>query len=113
MSAGQGAVRRTRIVVATADPLTPRMAGPAIRAWQIATALAATHEVRLVTTSECSLTSPDVDVRRIAGPAIRGVSGSAVATAIRERRPRGRTATCSGVAGPALTACSSSSAAPD
>ncbi len=76
MSAGpaapwQGAVlpaaRRSRIAVATADPLTPRMAGPAIRAWQIATALAQDHDVRLVTTSECSLTSPDVDVRHLAG----------------------------------------------
>ncbi len=70
MSAGQGAVRparRSRIAVATADPLTPRMAGPAIRAWQIATALAEDHDVRLVTTSECSLTSPHVDVRRLTG----------------------------------------------
>ena len=63
------AARRSRIAVATADPLTPRMAGPAIRAWQIATALASDHDVRLVTTSECSLASPDVDVRRLAGPA--------------------------------------------
>jgi hypothetical protein len=45
------------------------MAGPAIRAWQIATALAQDHDVRLVTTSECSLTSPDVDVRHLAGMA--------------------------------------------
>jgi len=41
------------------------MAGPAIRAWQIASALAQDHEVRLVTTSECTLTSPDVDVRHL------------------------------------------------
>jgi glycosyltransferase involved in cell wall biosynthesis len=63
------AARRTRIAVATADPLTPRMAGPAIRAWQIAGALAQDHDVRLVTTSQCALTSPDVDVRRLEGPA--------------------------------------------
>ena len=56
---------RSRIVVATADTLKPQMAGPAIRAWQIAAALAADHDVRLVTTSDCLLTSPDFDVRRI------------------------------------------------
>ena len=56
---------RTRIVVATADTLKPQMAGPAIRAWQIAAALAEDHDVRLVTTSDCLLTSPDFDVRRI------------------------------------------------
>ena len=36
-----GARRRRRIVVATADTLTERMAGPAIRAWRIASELAA------------------------------------------------------------------------
>ena len=47
-----------RIVVATADTLTTRMAGPAIRAWQIATALAREHEVRLVTTGRCDVSPP-------------------------------------------------------
>jgi glycosyltransferase involved in cell wall biosynthesis len=61
------AARRSRIAVATADPLTPRMAGPAIRAWQIATALAQDSDVRLVTTSECSLTSPGLQVRQLRG----------------------------------------------
>lgn len=42
---------RRRVVVATADSLGSRMAGPAIRAWRIASALAAEHEVRLVTTT--------------------------------------------------------------
>ena len=65
-SSGAG---RARIVVATADPLGPQMAGPAIRAWQIASALAAEHEVRLVTTSDCSSSSPGFDVRRVAGKA--------------------------------------------
>ena len=56
---------RSRIAVATADTLKPQMAGPAIRAWQIASALAVDHDVRLITTSDCLLTSPDFDVRRI------------------------------------------------
>ncbi len=59
--------RRSRIVVATADTLKPQMAGPAIRAWQIASALCADHEVRLVTTSECRLSSPDFEVRHVDG----------------------------------------------
>jgi glycosyltransferase involved in cell wall biosynthesis len=44
-----------KIVVATPDTLTARMAGPGIRAWQIANALAAEHEVRLVTTTIADL----------------------------------------------------------
>ena len=59
------AVGRSRIAVATADTLKPQMAGPAIRAWEIASALAVDHEVRLVTTSECSITSTDFDVRTV------------------------------------------------
>ena len=55
-----------RIVVATADTLKEQMAGPAIRAWQIASALAVDHDVQLVTTSECELTSPDFVVRKVA-----------------------------------------------
>lgn len=57
--------RRRRIVVGTADTLTPQMAGPAIRAWQVATALAAEHEVQLVTTSDCRAASRDFVVRRV------------------------------------------------
>ena len=56
---------RRRIVVATCDALTPKMAGPAIRAWQIARALAHEHEVELVTTSLASLTHPDFRVRAV------------------------------------------------
>jgi glycosyltransferase involved in cell wall biosynthesis len=66
--------RALRVVVATADTLKPQMAGPAIRAWQIASALAAEHEVMLVTTSECTVSSTRFDVRRIADErAVRGV----------------------------------------
>ena len=56
---------RRRIVVATCDTLTPKMAGPAIRAWQIASALSVEHEVVLVSTSQATLTSPRFDVRRV------------------------------------------------
>jgi glycosyltransferase involved in cell wall biosynthesis len=57
--------RRQKVVVATADTLKPQMAGPAIRAWQIASALAVDHDVRLVTTSECMITSESFDVRQV------------------------------------------------
>src|SRR5687768_5471533 len=54
---GPGAVSaRRRIVVATPDTLTAKMAGPAIRAWHIATLLSAEHDVELVTTSHCDIT---------------------------------------------------------
>lgn len=54
----------SRILVVTPDVLAERMAGPAIRAWHIAAALAADsvdatplgHTVALVSTSRCSLT---------------------------------------------------------
>jgi GT2 family glycosyltransferase/glycosyltransferase involved in cell wall biosynthesis len=62
---------RRRILVVTGDNLTPRMAGPAIRAWQIALALCREHEVTLVSTVGCELTHPDfatgvVDPERMA-----------------------------------------------
>ncbi|WP_199433975.1 glycosyltransferase [Qaidamihabitans albus] len=40
---------RRKVLVLTGDAITERMAGPAIRAWNIAGALAAEHDVRLVT----------------------------------------------------------------
>lgn len=42
----------TRVLVITGDPIGARMAGPAIRSWNIATALARENEVTLVTTTE-------------------------------------------------------------
>jgi glycosyltransferase involved in cell wall biosynthesis len=42
----------TRVLVVTSDPIGPKMAGPAIRSWNIALVLSgAGHDVRLVTTS--------------------------------------------------------------
>ena len=42
-----------RIAVVTPEPLTRRMAGPAIRAWHMAEALGGEHEVELATTGAC------------------------------------------------------------
>lgn len=52
---------RRKIAIATGDSLTPRMAGPAIRAWQIALALSKEHDVRLVSTVKCELSHPDFE----------------------------------------------------
>ncbi|MFN2608178.1 MAG: glycosyltransferase [Acidimicrobiales bacterium] len=56
---------RRRIVVATCDAITARMAGPAIRAWQIAGALAAEHDVQLVTTGAATISDPRFGVRAV------------------------------------------------
>jgi GT2 family glycosyltransferase len=53
---------RRKIAIATGDSLTPRMAGPAIRAWQIALALSREHDVKLVSTVKAELTHPDFEV---------------------------------------------------
>ena len=50
--------RRHRVLVVTGDALSDRMAGPAIRAWNIAGALAAEQEVRLVSTNSCRFSEP-------------------------------------------------------
>lgn len=44
-------VTSPRILVVTGEPIAERMAGPAIRAWEIAKVLCRTHEVRLVSTA--------------------------------------------------------------
>lgn len=57
-----------RIVVATSEPLTGRMAGPAIRAWHMAEALALEHDVQLVTTAGCERSHPGFGVRQVTAP---------------------------------------------
>jgi glycosyltransferase involved in cell wall biosynthesis len=52
-------------VVATCDTLTAKMAGPAIRAWQIASALSVEHDVQLVTTSKADLDEDRFRVRSV------------------------------------------------
>lgn len=54
-----------RIVVATRDSLAPRMAGPGIRAWNIARELAAEHEVRLVSLTNAELTDPAFSIEQV------------------------------------------------
>jgi glycosyltransferase involved in cell wall biosynthesis len=56
---------RSRVVVATADALTERMAGPAIRAWRIALELSAEHEVKLVSTSRADITHDRFEIVQV------------------------------------------------
>ena len=56
---------RRRIVVATGEPVTAKMAGPAIRAWAIAEALSAEHDVQLVTLGACTVTHPRFRCRAV------------------------------------------------
>ena len=60
-----GPLRRRRIMVATADTLTERMAGPAIRAWRIASELAADHDVKLVSTSRADITHDAFEIGHV------------------------------------------------
>ena len=62
----EGFTERRHILIATGDTLAPQMAGPAIRAWQIACALCREHDVELVTTIECrDISHPDFRVRKV------------------------------------------------
>lgn len=54
---------RRRIVIATADTLTTRMAGPAIRAWNMAKVLGREHDVKLVTRGRCEVWHADFECR--------------------------------------------------
>jgi GT2 family glycosyltransferase/glycosyltransferase involved in cell wall biosynthesis len=45
----------SRVLVVTSDPLSAKMAGPAIRAFHIAQVLAAQSEVRLISTTWCTI----------------------------------------------------------
>lgn len=60
-----GATVRRRVLVVTLDTLAARMAGPAIRAWRIAAALSADHDVDLVTFARCELDPPGFRARAI------------------------------------------------
>ncbi|MBI9114770.1 glycosyltransferase [Sanguibacter sp. YZGR15] len=65
---------RSRILVVTGEPLLERMAGPAIRAWEIASALAGDHDVRLLSTAGAKVTSPDFEVMYQAGPKLEKIT---------------------------------------
>ena len=54
--------QRRHILIVTGDRLSKQMAGPAIRAWNIANALGHEHDVRLVSTNYADVTSPLFEV---------------------------------------------------
>ena len=58
-------IRPQRVLVATADTLSTRMAGPAIRAFHIADTLSKDFDVRLVSTTKCTLASPRFEARMV------------------------------------------------
>jgi GT2 family glycosyltransferase/glycosyltransferase involved in cell wall biosynthesis len=64
---------RRKIVIATGETLSARMAGPAIRAWAMADALAAEHDVELVTTGTCTITNPRFGMRSVGLAEMRGL----------------------------------------
>jgi glycosyltransferase involved in cell wall biosynthesis len=66
-------VSGVRIAVVTGDALGARMAGPAIRAWQVASALAAEHEVVLATLSTCEVSGDGFVARAVTGRQLRDV----------------------------------------
>lgn len=64
MTEGRGPGRR-KIAIATGDALTERLAGPGIRALNMALVLAGEHDVELVTTSTATLQVPGLTVRSV------------------------------------------------
>ncbi|HUQ40260.1 MAG TPA: glycosyltransferase [Acidimicrobiales bacterium] len=71
LGVGEAFSGRRRILVATGDTLTPRMAGPAIRAWQIACALSSEHDVELVTPGTCEVSHPRFRARSVTAGELR------------------------------------------
>ncbi|MCU1406735.1 MAG: glycosyl transferase [Glaciihabitans sp.] len=57
--------KRRRILVITGDALGVKMAGPAIRSWNIAKLLAKEHDVRLVSMSSASLRDDDMEISTV------------------------------------------------
>ncbi len=71
LGAPERAGLRRRIAVVTSDTLAERMAGPGIRAAQIARRLGAEHDVVLATTGRCELDVEGVEVRAVAERGLR------------------------------------------
>ena len=71
LGAPERAGARRRVAVVTADTLAPRMAGPGIRALEIARRLSAEHDVVLATTGRCDLASEAFEVRAVAERGLR------------------------------------------
>lgn len=57
--------QRRRVLVVTLDVLAPRMAGPAIRAWEISRALAVENDVRLSTFGRCDRAGEEFETLHI------------------------------------------------
>jgi GT2 family glycosyltransferase len=64
---------RRRIAIVTGEPLSAKMAGPAIRAWEIASALSLEHDVQLVTLGTCSVSDPRFTTAAVTGRELRKV----------------------------------------
>ena len=62
---------RHRILIVTGEPIADRLAGPAIRAWEIAKALAPEHDVRLVSTAGARRAGAGFSVEYAAGTGLR------------------------------------------
>ncbi|MCG2801478.1 MAG: glycosyltransferase [Cellulomonas sp.] len=65
---------RMRVLVVTGEPLATRMAGPAIRAREIAAALSPDHEVRLVSVRSAEITDPRFSVEHVRYNKLRAVT---------------------------------------
>ncbi len=63
--------QRRRVVVVTGDPLGVKMAGPAIRAWEIAKALSVEHDVVLATMGRCAVEPKGFEAKSVSGRDLR------------------------------------------
>jgi hypothetical protein len=70
-------VGRRKIVVVTGEVLTSRLAGPAIRAREMARSLARSHDVELISTDRCDLSEPGIVCRRADGGELAAIAGEA------------------------------------
>ncbi|MGQ0805179.1 MAG: glycosyltransferase [Actinomycetota bacterium] len=61
---------RRKVVVLTGDTVARKMAGPGIRAWNVAAALAREHDVVLASIQDCGLEAPDFEARHVDGRGI-------------------------------------------
>jgi GT2 family glycosyltransferase/glycosyltransferase involved in cell wall biosynthesis len=60
-----GATRRRRILIITGDPVGSKMAGPAIRAWNIAKVLSDEHDVRLLSMTSATASGEPFEIGQI------------------------------------------------
>ncbi len=63
--------RRRRVLVVTGEPLGSKMAGPAIRAFEMSRLLSEEHDVTLVTLGKCDLEAKEFRVRTANGQTLR------------------------------------------